>query len=227
MSGSLGRGCGQVRAEACHGVDEGQAGSRVQPAVGGGRGQEGVDGDPLRAGAEGERNQLQVLVALAGAGDVARVVEAQAVDLGQAGPESLEIVEVERIFLLLELARHDEHVLGDGVELVEKAYVRVRDPGYEEILLVGEKGIGLGRTLLGVGLPFAFEIRCDANYEGQPSLLHHLALGGEGVERPAASRVGGAREHRLPQSSPSLRASLPPALLGHVPILPHTEPEAP
>ena len=73
----------------------------------------------LRAGAEWERNQLQVLVVLAGTRDATRVVEDQAVDIGQADPECLEVVKAEWTLLLLELACHDEHVVGDGVELVQ------------------------------------------------------------------------------------------------------------
>ena len=68
---------------------------------------------------------------LAGAGFGPAVVETEPVDFAQAGDERREIFDGEQALLAFEAPRHQQHMPGKQVELIQQHVVRGREVGYE------------------------------------------------------------------------------------------------
>ena len=163
-------------------------------------GQERLHGHARQTRAE-RGDELQVLVALARAGRLARVVEAQSVQAAHGERERLEVGGVEQRLLLLEHARDDEQVVLDDVELVEQAHVRGRQRAHHEVrirVLEGVEGLGPGRLALG---PLVLEVGPAerAHLEGDALVLQEPALGGDGLQGPGGQSVPGGVERPGPQ----------------------------
>ena len=95
-----------------------------------------------------------MLVSLTGAGDLARVVEAEPVHLSEAEGQGLEVRWPEWELLALELAAHDQHVVIEDVELVQQRQVGLGDVRHEQGGIVGQERVAARAGLLPVRVLF-------------------------------------------------------------------------
>ena len=197
-------------------MGEGQA-ARVRDVAAKGRFlNKRLDGHRGLAGHQRQRDQLQVLVRLACAGHLARVVEAQAVVFRQARPQGREVRQAERGLLRLKLARDDQQVMVDHVELVQQAHVRRRGVRDVQGRVVGQEGIGTiaglaaGRAPHGCLRARLFTTRTRKRMPPSSTRSYEVGMGTSAPQRRACSVVRSTACHKVPLgniTNPRSRAS--------------------
>ena len=142
-------------------------------------------------GGEG-RDELQVLVGLAGSGFGVRVVEAEAVDLQQQGPERRQVRGRQLLPLGLEIPRDRQQVALEHRVFVEDAQVRRRQLPHEQRRIGREEGVGGWARPLWLGR-FSLVIAAaqEPDLELHAGVRNPVQLARQGPERTLRERSPG------------------------------------
>lgn len=92
-------------------------------------------------GSQGQRDDLQVLVTLAGSGRLPGIVKNQTRIFRQAISKRLEISLIQGRLLFLESTSHDQQMVIDHVEFIQQANMRVGHIANIQVLFVGQERI--------------------------------------------------------------------------------------